>query len=132
MENGKELYQNLTKTVISNAILEDVIGLYADHEIPESDREEFEEHCSDEEFRPVIYSAVLNVVIAITAALQAENEDSFGTVLSLLDFEEVNQVLQKMQLIMLVQMEEAVLADLATGTEDIFTKRATRIRRAIG
>ncbi|HDR9132005.1 TPA: hypothetical protein QDA91_003130 [Burkholderia vietnamiensis] len=134
MENAKEIFDRLMQTTIDEALLADAIELYAQHEFSnDADQEEFVDTYSDEQYQPIVKGAVLDVVVAIVAAHEVANDETYRTVVNMLDCEEENEVIGRMKHVMLDKMTEDAVGDLPESlSEDRFRERVAYFRRCIG
>lgn len=124
MENPKELFDNFIQTTVSEALLVDAIELYASQEIEgESEREDFVEKYSDEEFQPIVRKAVLDVVVAVVAAHRITDDSAFRVVIDMLEVEEQDDVVRAMKLTMLRKMVEDAVGDMGDLEEKRFRER---------
>lgn len=134
MENPKQIFDRLIQTTVSEALIADAVELYAEKEIlDESDRDEFIEKYGDDAFSPIIKKAVLDVVVAVVAAHTVDSEDTFRTIVGMLEVEEKDDVIRRMKLVMLRKMIEDATGDIADqAAEQTFKARMAFMESAIG
>lgn len=134
MENSKQIFDRLIQTTVSEALIADAIDLYAEKEIPEdADRDEFIEKYGDDAYVPIIKKAVLDVVVAVVAAHTVDSDETFRSILNMLEVEENVDEIRRMKLVMLRKMIEDATGDMVDQVaEDAFKRRMDIMESAIG
>lgn len=133
-ENPKQIFDRLIQTTVSEALIADAVELYAEKEIPDdADRDEFIEKYGDDAFAPIIKKAVLDVVVAVVAAHTVDSDETFRSILNMLEVEEQDDVIRRMKLVMLRKMIEDATGDIADQVaEQTFKGRMAIMESAIG
>lgn len=133
-ENPKQIFDRLIQTTVSEALIADAVELYAEKEIPdEMDRDEFIEKYGDDAFAPIIKKAVLDVVVAVVAAHTVDSDETFQTIVDMLEVEEKDDVIRRMKIVMLRKMIEDATGDIADQVaEQTFKGRMAIMESAIG
>lgn len=134
MENSKQIFDRLIQTTVSEALIADAIDLYAEKEIPEdADRDEFIEKYGDDAYVPIIKKAVLDVVVAVVAAHTVDSDETFRSILNMLEVEEKIDEIRRMKLVMLRKMIEDATGDMVDQVaEEAFKRRMDIMESAIG
>jgi hypothetical protein len=134
VENPRQIYDRLVQTTVSEALIADAIELYADKEIPnEGDRDEFVEKYGDPAYEPIVKKAVLDVVVCVVAAHTVELDDTFRSIMNMLDIEETEDVIRRMKLFMLQKMVEDATGDMDdANAEQTFKRRMDLVVSMIG
>lgn len=133
-ENPKQIFDRLIQTTVSEALIADAVELYAEKEISDdADRDEFIEKYGDDAFAPIIKKAVLDVVVAVVAAHTVDSDETFRSILNMLEVEEQDDVIRRMKLVMLRKMIEDATGDIADQVaEQTFKGRMAIMESAIG
>ncbi|MBP8275383.1 MAG: hypothetical protein KAX55_00620 [Propionivibrio sp.] len=134
MENSKQIFERLIQTTVSEALIADAVDLYAEQEIAnEADRDEFVEKYDDAAFEPIIKKSVLDVVVAVVAAHTVENDETFKSIVDMLEAEEKDDDIRRMKVFMLRKMTDDAISDLADPSdEQVFRQRMAMMESAIG
>jgi hypothetical protein len=134
MENPTLIFERLIQTTVSEALIADAVDLYAEQEIAdETDRDEFVAKYSDAAYEPIIKKSVLDVVVTVVAAHTVENDETFVSIMHMLDVEEQDEMIRRMKLVMLRKMLEDAIGDIADqDTEQQFRHRMNLVETAIG
>lgn len=134
MENPKLIFDRLIQTVVSEALIADTIEMYAETVIQdETERDEFVQKYADESYEPIIKKSVLDVVVAVVAAHTVDRDETFLSIIGMLEIEEEDDVIRRMKLVMLGKMTEDATGDMADpSTEQIFKRRMKLAEDAIG
>lgn len=134
MENSKQIFDRLIQTTVSEALIADAVDLYAEKEITEeADRDEFIEKYGDDAYVPIIKKAVLDVVVAVVAAHTVDSDETFRSIIDMLEVEEEVEEIRRMKLVMLRKMIEDATGDMADqAAEETFKRRMSMMESAIG
>lgn len=134
MENPSQIFERLIQTTVSESLIADAVDLYAEQEIAnEIDRDAFVEKYDDAAFEPIIKKAVLDVVVAVVAAHTVESDETFKSIVDLLEAEEKDDDIRRMKIFMLRKMTDDAVSDLADSSEEqVFRRRMSMMESAIG
>lgn len=133
-DNPKQIFERLIQTTVSEALIADAVELYAEKEIQdEADRDEFIEKYGDDAYAPIIKKAVLDVVVAVVSAHTVDSDETFRSILDMLEVEEEDDVIRRMKLVMLRKMIEDATGDMDDqAAEQTFNRRMDIMESAIG
>lgn len=134
MENPKLIFDRLIQTTVSEALVADAIEMYAETSIQDdAERDEFVDKYGSELYEPIIKKAVLDIVVAVVAASTVDSDETFTSIIRMLEIEEEDDVIRRMKLVMLAKMAEDATGDMADPMmEQSFKRRMTMAETAIG
>lgn len=134
MENPKLIFDRLIQTTVSEALIADAIEMYAETAIQnEAARDEFVQKYGDELYEPIIKKSVLDVVVAVVAAHTVDSDETFLSIIGMLEIEEEEDAIRNMKLTMLAKMIEDATNDMADPSmEQTFQRRMKLTEAAIG
>jgi hypothetical protein len=132
MEDPKQIFDRLIQTTVSEALIADAVELYAEEQIQdEAERDEFIEKYSDGAYAPIIKKAVLDVVVAVVAAHTVDSDETFKSIVDMLEVEEPDDVVRRMKLTMLRKMIEDATGDMTDQAAEQRFKRRTDIMESL-
>lgn len=134
MDNPKLIFDRLIQTTVSEALIADAIEMYAETEVQDdAERDEFVEKYGNDMYEPIIKKAVLDVVVAVVAASTVDTDETFLSIIGMLEIEEEDNVIRRMKLVMLSKMTEDATGDMADPLmEQAFKRRIKLAEGAIG
>ena len=134
MDNPKLIFDRLIQTMVSEALIADAIEMYAETEVQDdAERDEFVEKYGNDMYEPIIKKAVLDVVVAVVAASTVDTDETFLSIIGMLEIEEEDNVIRRMKLVMLSKMTEDATGDMADPLmEQAFKRRIKLAEGAIG
>lgn len=134
MENPKLIFDRLIQTTVSEALVADAIEMYAETVIQDdAERDEFVDKYGSELYEPIIKKSVLDIVVAVVAASTVDSDETFTSIIRMLEIEEEDDVIRRMKLVMLAKMTEDATGDMADPMmEQSFKRRMAMAETAIG
>lgn len=128
-EAAREWYERHAQIEVSDALLEDLVLIYASDVLPEEDVEAFVERMAEDEYKAAIRLDFCHCAMAVNAAMLLADEAVYRSFLGLLELGEEDQVLIKMKTFVLRKLADDAIE--AAGDEAAFEARIADALKAI-